>query len=566
MKINVKMLRSLVKLLIVIGILIIVNTITSKLFIRFDLTAEKRYTISTNSKEFLKLVEDEIIVDLYLEGDLNAGFRNLASATRDMLDELDVYVNEGLTYERINPNSGTNKEKKVIYSELKTLKCEPVPVYEAAEDGRNSQMLVFPYAVIHYNDKTTVVNLLDNITGYSGLENLNKSIEGLEYKLMMGIRKLVETEKPRIAFLEGHGELDEMEVMDASSALSEFYNVERGVIGNDPSILDPYKVLIVAKPSKRFSESDKFIIDQYIMNGGAVLWLLDAVNITLDSLQYSSQTYGLMSDFNLRDQLFKYGIRINPEIIEDVQAARIQINGAPAGQPPRLVAVPWLFNPLLLPNENASLTRNINMVKGEFVSTIDTVGDDLKISRIPLLSTSKYTKINKVPVFVTLALVNEQPVRREFNKSYLPVAYAQEGVFPSVFQNRMIPQGILMNDRHVKTESEPTRMIVVADGDVVKNKVRYRNVNPQIVPLGFDEASGQNFGNKEFIVNAVSYLADDNGWMELRSRDYKMRLLDKEKLSRGVLYWKLINVLLPAVLIIVMGLILRYIRFVKYVK
>lgn len=566
MKMSNVMIKSIGGVLLVLLAVVLINKIASKLFFRIDLTSEKRYTLSDNSKAFLGDVDNEVFVDLYLEGDLNTGFRKLAVATRDMFDELAVYANHDLSYQLINPNDGTAKQKKAVYDELKELKCEPIPVYESAEDGRNTRTLVFPYAVIHYQDKTTVVNLLDNITGYSGSENLNKSIEGLEYKLLMAIRKLVEKEKPRIAFLEGHGELDELDVMSATSALSEFYSVERGIVGDDPSILDPYKVLIIAKPSKPFSEKDKFVIDQYIMNGGRVLWLIDAVNVTLDSLRKTSETIGLMSDFNIRDQLFKYGVRINPELIEDVQAARIQINGAAPGQPPKLVAVPWLFDPLLSPNNSIGLTRNINLVKGEFVSTIDTVGENLRLTRKPLLTTSKYTKLNTVPVFVSLSMVNEQPERAAFNRSFVPVAYLQEGIFPSAFENRMLPSGIKMNGRKVALESEPTKMIVVADGDIVRNKVRYRHSNPQIIPLGQDEVSGQEFGNEQFIVNAVSYLADDDGWMELRSRNYALRLLDKDKLSRQALIWKIINVLLPVLLIILMGFVIRFIRYYSFVK
>ena len=560
------MIKSIGGFILIIAALIVVNLITSTIFYRLDLTAEKRYTLSDNTKNLLLSTDSVIHFDIYLEGDLNSGFRKLASATRDMLDEMDVYANEGIDYDLIDPNTGTAQKKKELYTKFKKLNLEPVPVFETAEDGRKTQTMVFPYAIVTYNGKKAVIDLLDNITGYSGSENLNKSIEGLEYKLIMGIRKLVQNEKPRIAFLEGHGELDELDVMDATAALSEFYKVERGVVGSDPDILNPYKVLIIAKPSQLFSEKDKFIIDQYFMNGGRILWLIDAVNITLDSLMRTSETIGLMSDYNLRDQLFKYGIRINPELIEDIQAARIKINASPPGQPPRLVDVPWLFNPLLLPNDNFSVTRSINVVKGEFVSTVDTVGEDLMVNRTMLLTTSKYTKLDQVPVYVTLSFVNEQPVRESFNKSFVPVAYAEEGIFPSVFKNRMVPKGIQIDADQVRYESVPTRMIVVADGDVIRNKVRYRYSNPQIMPLGYDEASGQEFGNKEFIINAVSYLADDEGWMDLRGRNYKLRLLDKDKLSRQTTFWKTINMVLPVILIILMGLLLRYIRIRLYVK
>jgi ABC-2 type transport system permease protein len=544
---------------------IVVNRLAAIWFFRIDLTAEKRFTLSDNTKSYLKEMSQNLYIKVYLDGDLNPGFKKLSDATREMLDEFKVYDKQSLTYQLIDPNHGSVSEKQAMGKTLTELGCEPIPVYETAEDGTKTRSMVFPYAVLKYGDKQKVINLLENIPGYSGAENLNKSIEGLEYKLMTGIRLLTMTEKPRIAFLEGHGELDEMDVVDASSALSEYYTVERGKIADDASILDPYKVLIIAKPQTPFAEKDKFAIDQYIMKGGRVLWLVDAVTVTLDSLQTATQTMGMMSDFNLSDQLFKYGIRINPNLIEDVQAGMIPINASAPGSTPKFVPVPWMFNPLLQPSNDHAITKNINMVKGEFASSLDTVGEELKLKRTVLLHTSQFTKLNQVPVFISLGMVSQKPKPSEFNKQYVPVAYAQEGIFPSVFQYRNTPTGIHVKDK-VLTESTPTRMIFVGDGDIIRNAVRHRLSTPQITPLGYDELSHQTFGNKEFIVNAVNYLADDEGWMKLRSRSYTLRLLNKEELGNNATFWKLINVAVPAVVVVIMGLGYIYWRKRKYSK
>ncbi len=321
------------------------------------------------------------------------------------------------------------------------MNLSPQSVFEKKEDGRNSTSYVYPYAVINYNDFQLPVNLLENIKGYSGAENLNKSIESLEYKFTDAVRRLTLNEKIKIAFLEGHGELDELDVLDITDHLSQYYQVDRGVLGSDPAILDPYKAIIIAKPQKKFSESDKFIIDQYIMNGGKVLWLVDAVNITVDSLRKTSETIGLYSDINLDDQLFKYGVRINPVLLQDVQASMIPVTVSDGGKP-KIVPAPWLYNPLLTPIPKHPVTKNLNVVKGEFVSSIDTVNSQLPLKRNVLLQTSRYTKSDQIPVFVSLNFVNEKPVQKEFNKSHLPVAVIEEGVFPSVFQNRMIPERI----------------------------------------------------------------------------------------------------------------------------
>jgi ABC-2 type transport system permease protein len=285
---------------------------------------------------------------------------------------------------------------------------------------------------------------------------------------MEAFRKMTIGQKPRIAFLEGHGELDELDVMDITRALSEFYQVERGTITDNATVLDAYKVLIVAKPQTAFSEREKFVIDQYVMRGGRVLWMVDAVTVTLDSLSRTTETVGLMADFNIGDMLFKYGIRINPNLLEDIQSAQIQVNAAPVGRTPKFVPVPWLFSPLLQPNDGHPVSRNINLVKAEFVSGLDTVGENMALKRHVLLSTARFTRVNPVPVFVTLAMVNEKPQRQDFNKSFIPVAYAQEGVFPSVFQNRPVPSG-LSNVKERLQQSVPTRMVFVGDGDVAKN-------------------------------------------------------------------------------------------------
>lgn len=554
--------KDISRLAVVVLALLALNWLAAQWFFRIDLTTEKRYTLSDNSKNFLRSLDKELQVTLYLDGELNPGFKQLSRATTEMLDEFKMFGGK-VNYSLVDPNTGTNAQKKSLYEGLQKLGCEPVPVFETAEDGRNIRSMVFPFAVVSIGDKKMAVNLLDNIQGYSGAENLNKSAEGLEYKLMEAFRKITVTEKPRIAFLEGHGELDELDVMDATRALSEFYRVERGQITDNATILDAYKVLIIAKPQSPFNEKEKYVIDQYLMHGGRILWMVDAVTVTLDSLTHTTSTMGLMSDFNIADQLFKYGVRINPNLIEDIQAAQIPINTASVGSAPKFVPAPWLFSPLLQPNDGHTISRNINLVKGEFVSSIDTVGEDLKLKRKVLLNTSRFTKIDPVPVFVSLALVNEQPKRNEFNNKFVPVAVAEEGIFPSVFQNRPVPAS-LSNNKNRLYESVPTRMVVVADGDLAKNPVRQRHTNPQIIPLGFDELSGQTFGNKDFVVNAVNYLSDDEGWLSLRSRNYALRLLDKEKLGSQATLWKVLNLAVPVSLVVLSGLFFVWTRRRKY--
>jgi ABC-2 type transport system permease protein len=555
--------KNIWQLTILIISIVIINILASGWFFRIDLTSEKRYTLSENTQRLFEDLEDQIVVNVYLEGDLNVGFSKLSKASNELLNELRIYAGNNIDYNFIDPSDGTTKEKRAIQKELNEIGLTPQEVFETTEDGRNTSSLVYPYAVLNYRDIQLPINLLENIQGFSGDENLNKSIESLEYKFTDAVKKLTLNEKPKVAFIEGHGELDELDVLDITDQLSQYYQVDRGRLAADPSVLDPYKAIIIAKPQSKFSESDKFIIDQYMMNGGRVLWLIDAVKLTLDSLRKSDETIGLYNDLNIDDQLFKYGIRINPVLIQDIQAGMIPIYITSGGQQ-RIVPAPWLYNPLLIPQPEHPISRNMNVIQGEFASTIDTVNDGLNIKRTVLLRTSRYTKTEQVPVFVSLGFVNEKPEQKAFNQSFLPVSIIQEGVFPSVFQNRMVPNTINMQKKKIKTESIPTKMIVIGDGDIIKNHVRFKETNPQILPLGYDELTKQTFGNKDFILNAVNSLCDDDGWMNLRARTYKLRLLDKNKISNEALKWKIINLILPLLLIVILGISVSVFRKYKY--
>ncbi|WP_244825737.1 gliding motility-associated ABC transporter substrate-binding protein GldG [Carboxylicivirga linearis] len=557
--------KAISQILILIASLVIVNFIASKWFFRLDLTSEKRHTLSSTSVNFLEELPSEVLVKVYLTGDLNVGFQKLSKASREMLEEFQSVADSKVDFRFIDPNEGIEKEKKALLEQLREYGFEAQPVFENAEDGRQIQSYVFPYALVNFEDRIIGVNLLENIPGYGGAENLNISIESLEYKFTDALRRLTSNEKPKVAFLEGHGELDELDVIEATDALSHYYQVDRGRLGTDVEILNDYKAVIIAKPSKKFSEKDKFILDQYMMNGGRLLYLIDAVNITLDTLRKEPQTLGLYNDVNLDDQLFKYGIRVNPVLVEDIQAGRILINAQPDGQP-KLVPVPWLYSPLLIPSSNHPVSRNINFVRGDFTCTIDTVGTDLNLKRTVLLHTSRYTKVNGTPVLVSMADFNKKPVQSEFNQSNMPAAIMQEGVFPSVFQNRQIPRELNYSSSKVKDSSVPTRMMVIADGDIIRNNVRFKESNPRISPLGYDEGSQQIYGNKDFIVNAVNYLCDDDGWMQLRGRHLTLRLLDRARLSQGTTGWKWVNVAIPVLLVVIGSLVFIIIRKKRFGK
>jgi ABC-2 type transport system permease protein len=558
--------KDLINVGLLVAAVVLINVFASSLVMRLDLTAEKRFTLADITKDFLSEMEEPVYARIYLTGDLNVGFSRLSESVEEKLEEFDVYAGSNLDYQFIDPNDSDDESKKAV-KYLAELGLDPVPVYEAKEDGSRSRTLVYPYLVFRSGEADIAVNLLENMQGQSGAENLNNSIEVLEYKLTDALRRLLMDEMPRIAFLEGHGEYDEVDVIDITDALSQYYQVDRGNPGNSPEMLQPYEALIVAGPRKTFSEEEKFAIDQYIMHGGRVLWLIDAIGTTMDSLRTNTQTVGLPLDVNLRDQLFRYGFRINPVLVQDVQAGMIPVNVAPPGQSSQFVPMPWVFSPLLTTNNRHPVTRNVNLVKGEFVSSIDTVGGGLKTIATPLLVSSRNSRVMESPVFISLAHVEEQPARENFPLSHIPVAYLSEGQFPSAFLHRPTPPGVVFPDEQRRDESVPTRMIVVADGEIIKNDVRRReSANPRILPLGYDEVTQQTFGNKQFILNAVNFLTDEEGWMELRTRSYQLRLLNRDRVANEAGFWKILNIGLPLFFVLIIGLLVPFWRKRKFGK
>lgn len=538
-----------IKILLLTAAAIAINALVSRLYVRLDLTTEKRFTLSNATHQYLDTLSTDALITVYLGGDLNSGFSRLRKSTDEMIDEMNAAAKATLLHLETDPAKMPADEAKAFADVLSQMGLGGVPVFETKEDGQKTRSVVYPYACIRVGEYEVWVNLLENIPGLSGEENLNRSIENLEYKLADGLRRATTSERPRIAFIEGHGELDEVDVVEATDALSAHFSVDRGAIADDARVLDPYKVVIVAKPTKKFSEKDKYVLDQYIMHGGHVIWFVDAVSMTLDSLRQQPQTIGLLQDLNLDDMLFRYGVRLNPEVVEDLNCGMVPISVAQPGESSRIVPMPWRFSPLLSTNMLSPVTRNVNLVKGDFASYIDTVGEERQTRCTELLRTSAYTKVNPTPVFASLADIHQQPRRAEFNHHGLCVAMLTEGVFESVFAHRHMPAG-LRNTRKQMTQSAESKMIFVADGDVIRNDVRFRDTdNPTIVPLGYDEMSRQTFGNKDFVVNAVQYLADDAGWMQLRNRTFTLRLLSKETISQGTTEWKVIALAIPLLIV-----------------
>ena len=535
-------------------------------FFRIDLTSEKRYSISQPTKTLLKKANAPLEVSIYLDGDLNPGFTRLKNSAKNLLDEMSVYAAEGIDMEFINPSTAaTQAEREQKYLELEAEGMTPTAIYERDKEGKSIQKIVFPWVKMTYGNKTVVVNLLKNIRGLQGEENLNISIENLEFEITDGIRRLINSQVSKIAFIEGHGELNEAQTYDISKVLSRYFQIDRGTLATDATILAEYKAIIIAKPTQPFSESDKYIIDQYIMNGGKVLWLMDGVRVSMENLSTTGISPAIALDLNLDDLLFKYGIRIQPVLLQDVQCASVPVNIAPEGAQPQFEPTPWFFAPLLLTSSQHPISKNITEVRSEFVSTIEVVGENNNTKASLLLATSDNTHVFSTPASIDLSETHDTKDKNYFNMSYMPVSVLMEGEFESNFANRMRPKEIT-NAFPLLKKSLKTRQIFVADGDIIRNETNGIASDSTTLPLGFDRYMNQQFGNRDFIANAVLYLTDDEGWIDLRSRSLKLRLLNKQLVNNERLTIQLVSILTPLLLLAIFAVLYNILRKRKYTK
>ena len=562
---------------ITLAIIVVVNIIGSFVYTRFDLTSEKRYTLSDTSKEILRNLDDYVYFRIYLEGEFPAGFKKLRKETKEMLDEFRAY-SKFIDYDFINPSESNDAaERNETYKILYQSGLNPTELAIQSKDGAQ-QIVIWPGALVSYKNKEMPLDLLDTQVGKSSEAALNNSVQNLEYKFITAIKDLSQLKKANVAFIEGHGELNENEVYDITQSLSKKYNVSRVAINEqitslnrrtetqDSSILinSNYDAIIIAKPTKPFSEKDKFIIDQYIMRGGKVLWLVDPVFATMDSLQSSESTMGNTLNLNLDDMFFKYGVRLNKNILLDYNCAAIALRTGQMGGQAQIEYFRWYYFPLLNAASNNNIVKNINPIKADFVSSIEPVISDSDVQKIPLLKTSDYTKISPAPVFISLSMLRQAPDQRMFSQKGQNVAYLLKGQFESLYANRMTSAIMESEEIGFRTSSEPTAMIVVADGDITRNQFHIPKGYP--LPLGFDQYTQMTYGNKDFIENAVSYLVDGEGLIGIRSRELKIRLLDMNKINSNILLWQIVNVVVPSAIVVVFGFILAIIRKRKFTK
>lgn len=568
--------RNIIQLGLAIVLIILVNIIASFIFTRFDLTAEKRYTLSKATKQILKKLDDVVFFKVYLEGDLPPGFRRLSNETREMLNEFRAY-SDNIQYEFVDPSSNPNtKERNDAYRLLVERGLQPTDL-RTTKKGQSSQLIIFPGTIVTFKGREVPAQLLMTQLGQDPNKVLNNSIQALEYNLASAIQKLTTTIKPRIAFIEGQGELSQSETFDFQNTLSEYYNVERIKINHKVNslalrmktdsvhdqLINKFQAIIIAKPTKPFDEKDKFLIDQFIMRGGKVLWVIDPVFASMDSLAKYSSTMGIVNETNLTDQLYNYGVRLNNNLVLDLNANQIVIKTGQVGNQPQLDYFPFYYFPLLVPYQKNPIVNGLNLIKTEFVSSLDTVPVP-GVKSTYLLSTSPYSRIVNAPAYIDLEILKKEPDPAMYNRGRQPVAVLLEGVFTSAYLFRIPPELEQNVDLGYRNKSNPTKMIVIADGDVVKNQFEVSQGYP--LPLGYDQWTRQTFGNKDFVMNAINYLCDDSGLITVRSRELKLRMLDSAKVTSNRLFWQLLNILLPVVLVLVFGLIKFRIRKICYAQ
>jgi len=546
-----------------IVLLVLINVLAQFVYTRIDFTKEKRYTLHPKTESVLQGAKQEINVTVFLDGDLPAAFKRLRLATSDLLNDYKALANVKINVVFTDPISRLPlNEQDTIINRLYSIGVEPTTL-NIKNDNGFAQKTIFPMAVVASEGRQLPVKLLQNMDAAGSYEdNINSSIQNLEYTFTSAIKKVVTGENPRIGFTEGNGELSDLQLSDALKSLSTTYEagrVDLKVI--DKAGLDRLKILFVTKPQQAFSEAEKYKLDYFVMKGGSLVWSIDQVSADLDSLRGKTEQLAFNKALNLDDMLFIYGARINYNLVADANCAEIPLAMGDGNQN-QIQLAPWLYYPILLPDTSSALVKNIDGVRGEFVSTIDTIGVK-GVSKTTILSTSPYNKLHNAPKLLSLQMAAEQPDPRDYASSSKPVGVLMEGSFPSVFHNRALPDGIITAYGNFE-RSKPTRMIVIGDGDIFKNQVSA--TDNSVFPLGFDRFTQQNFGNKALLLNIADYLSSEDNLIALRNKDIKVRLLDKTRLRAEKLTWQIMNAMLPIGLLILFGIFQHYYRKYKYTR
>lgn len=525
--------------------LVAANLLMQHVVVRWDMTNDQRYSIAPTTKELLQQLDAPVQITILLDGELNAGFQRLQRATIELIEELGVVKGTEISYR--------------ISTENIPQGITPTLIHERTHKGQTAQTTIYPYALITYKGKTTIVELLRNNRGLSGEENLNNSIENLEFAFVEALHALTRDKVEKIAFLEGHGELDERDVYDLSQALSYYYQIDRGTLGNQTGVLDEYKAVIIADPQQPFSESDKYILDQYLMQGGRILWVVNGVRFSSETLSQSGMTPVIPLELNINDMLFRYGVRVNPVLVQDLQCLPLPVDVSTDPQQPNWQPMPWTYAPLLLTSQASPITRHLMQVSATMASAIEFVGGEDGLKKTTLLATSSNSKLTTTPAKVDLSLFNG--AEQDFQYAFIPVAASIEGVFTSLFAHLLPPEDVELH-APLRKQSQATKQVVVAAGSTIRNEWQ----QGQPLPLGYDRYTQTQFGNRDFMVNAVLYLTDDTGWMSLRQKQITLRLINDQRAREARITAQVISIIIPLLILSLVGIGVTIVRRQKYTK
>lgn len=555
-----------IRLLILLGILVLANVLASRFHYGLDLTKEKRFTLSPSSKKLLRNMDDVAVIDVYLEGkNFPPGFQRLRDAVRERLQSLKEYAGPHIVYRFTDPFAGkSDKDMGELYQNFASKGMPPINLRQNTDERQSSQLVV-PYVLVQYKDKSIPVGVLEPHLGMTPQEQLNYSESMLEYKLVSAINQINKPDKPRLAYIVGNGEALGWSTFDIINTLSNYYTVDTVDINSGTKLSSLYSAAIVCKPGQPFDDRQKFKLDQYVMNGGNMLWLLDGTYATMDSFNNSEQFITTDLNLNLDDQLFKYGVRVNADLIEDAQqSGKIYVQERMMNGQPNMVLRGWYYFPVFTPTSHHPIVNNMDAVLGKFVSTIDTLGNP-EIKKTILLESSQYSRPTMSPVRVSLAMLRYPPKPELFNKPFRPAAVLLEGKFQSAFADRIPADFKLFLDslkQPFKAVADTAgKMIVISDGDLMLNEVSEAR-GPQ--ELGYSMMERMRYANKSFILNCLEYLTDNSGILESRSKDVRLRLLDGGRVKNEKTKWQVINIAVPVLLVLIFASAYLFFRKRRY--
>ena len=555
--------NNLKSILIILAVVVVANVIGSSFFHRFDLTKDKRYTLSLNSLNIIKQVQNPLSIKVYMQGDLPAEFKRLQQETKQLLEEFQAY-NSNIVFEFVDPLENEDASMDNI-KDLYRKGLTPINI-TVDDKGKQSQAMVFPWAIAVYDNKEVNIPLLKNIMGASTTQKVIGSVQHLEYSIAEALNKITKAKQKKIAVIKGNGELQDILMAKFLLQVRESYFIgpfTLDSIAKNPvaslQALEKYDLAVIAKPTETFTDAEKQVLDQFIINGGKTLWLIDQVSAEMDSLYNpSGSTLAYPRDLNLNDMFFKYGIRINPDLVKDEQGSPIKLATGEQGSATQFQEFNWKFAPQVYPNSLHPIVKNLGGIKFDFANPIDTLKNGIK--KTILLESSQYSKKMGTPTTINLNIVAEKTSPNDYlNIGKIPLSVLLEGSFHSMFENRVLP----FEQNTFKPTGQKNKMIVISDGDLIKNQL---DKNFQPIELGYDQRSGNLYDNKDFLINCVNYLLDDNGLINIRSKDLDLPLLDKEKVYENYTQTQILTIGLPILILILFGVVFTFVRKRKYSK